>query len=171
MSQDFGSSIPSRRIRMYVYMVLIALSIGGIAIMDYSEKYGLWYWLAMAVIFGAASVGLAWHNAGYTGETRWHQVRRQVLHWLTLIVGILLVFLMQRFEVLDPTASAMVALLMLAVATVLAGVHFEWRLAVLGLVLAMTFVAAVVTEGFFWLLLIVTVLVMFMLVRGRRKAE
>ena len=171
MNQDFGSSVPSRKIRMYVYMVLIALSIGGIAIMDYSEKYGLWYWLAMAVIFGAASVGLAWHNVSYTGETRWHQVRRQVLHWLTLIVGILLVFLMQRFEVLDATTSGIVALLMLSVTTVLAGVHFDWRLAVLGLVLAATYVAAVISEGFFWVLLIVAVVVMFMLVRSRRKTE
>ena len=171
MNQESRSSVPPRRIRMYVYMVLIALSIGGIAIMDYSEKYGLWYWLAMAVIFGAASVGLAWRNVSQSGESRWHQVRRQVLHWLTLIVGMLLVFLMQRFDALDATTSGIVALLMLAITTVLAGVHFDWRLAVLGLILAATYVAAVVSEGFFWVLLVVAVVVMFVLIRGRRKAE
>jgi len=171
MNQESRTSVPPRRIRMYIYMALIALSIGGIAIMDYSAEYGLWYWLAMAVIFGATSVGLAWRNVNQSGETHWHQVRRQALHWLTLIVGLLLVFLMQRFDALDATTSGIVALLMLAVTTVLAGVHFDWRLAVLGLILAATYVAAVVSEGFFWVLLIVAVVVMFVLVRSKRKAE
>jgi len=42
-----------------VFIFLVVLSLGGVAIMNYSVKYGLWYWLAMAVVSGGVSAGLA----------------------------------------------------------------------------------------------------------------
>ena len=60
----------------------------------------------------------------------------------------------QTTEALDPTVSGQMALLMLALTTILAGVHFRPRLAVIGGIQAATFVAAVIAEEFFWVLLI-----------------
>ena len=149
----------SRTVLRVVFLVLVLLSIGGVAIMDFAERYALWYWLAMAPIFGGASVGLAWQRtARNSEESAAHFLRRQVLHWGVLVLAILLVFLQQSTEALTPATSGLFALLLLAVATLLAGVHFEWRMAILGAVLAVTFAAAALAEEFFWAILVMAVI-------------
>ncbi|MDX2472930.1 MAG: hypothetical protein QNL91_04420 [Candidatus Krumholzibacteria bacterium] len=137
-----------------IFIFLVVLSLGGVAIMDYSVTYGLWYWVAMSIISGGVSIGLAWRGAAEAGETAGGHLKKQVFHWLSLIGALLLIFFLQSAEALSPTVSGLMALLMLALTTVLAGVHFRPRLAVLGGIQIATFVAAVITEEFFWVLLI-----------------
>jgi hypothetical protein len=50
-------------------------------------------------------------------------------------------------------------LLALALTTVLAGVHFDWRLLVLGGLLAAIAVCTAFVEEFFWMLMLPTLLV------------
>jgi hypothetical protein len=141
------------------FLFLVVLSLGGVAIMDYSVRYGLWYWVAMAIVSGGVSIGLAWKSAAEAGQSAGGHLGRQVFHWLTLVAGLLLVFFLQAAEALSPSTSGLMALLLLALATTLAGVHFRPRLAVLGGIQAATFVAAVLTEEFFWVLLILILVV------------
>lgn len=157
MSQEHQSSIP-RKNQGVIFTALVVLSVGGIAVMEYSPKYGFWYWLVMAVLFGAVSIGLAWKHDRDTPGDQGLRVRKQVLHWGTLVVGLLLAYLMPRGEVLAASNQGLVSLLLLAITAVLAGIHFNWRMAVVGLILAATFVAAVLAEEFFWPLLIVAFL-------------
>lgn len=159
-----------RKYQGWVYSILVALSVGGVAIMDYSDKYGFWYWLAMAVVFGAVSIGLAWKDDRDTPGDQSHRVMKQALHWGTLIVGILLIFLMHGAQLFDrPSTPGLLALLLLALTAGLAGVHFNWRMAVVGLILAATFVAAVVAEEFFWILLIIAFVAVVVFYISRRK--
>jgi len=60
-----------------VYITLIVLSIGGIAIMDFSPANGVWYWLIMTAVFGGAAMVLASHAARERDEPAGTQVRRQ----------------------------------------------------------------------------------------------
>jgi len=156
-----------------VFIFLVVLSLGGVAIMDYSVKYGLWYWLAMAIVSGGTSTILAWRHAAEAGESAKGHFTRQACHWLTLIVGLLMVFFLQNAETLSPETSGLMALLMLALTTVLAGVHFHARLALLGGIQAATFVAAVLTEEFFWILLILILLAVMadILLRSRKQSD
>ncbi len=153
--------------RRIVFIALVALSIVGIGVMDFSEKFALWYWLAMAPIFAGASLTLAWKTAHEHDSTAGGHIRRQLLHWLVLVVALLLVFLMVRFDHLLPAAAGLVALLLLAVTCLLAGVHFEWRMAVLGTILTLTFIAGVFVESFFWILLVPAIIGVVMMAKGR----
>jgi hypothetical protein len=164
-SQDGHKSVT--RTRRVIFVILVVLSIIGIGIMEYSQKYALWYWLSMAPLFGGASLGLAWKTAHETDTTAGRHIRRQTLHWLVLVVGLLLVFLLDHFENLPAGVSGLIALLMLGVTTVLAGVHFEWRMGVLGAVLLLTFVAGVFAESFFWVLLIPALISLVLVLRGK----
>ena len=158
----------------YVYIALIVLSIGGIAIMDFSPGTGIWYWLIMTAVFGGTATGLAGRAARERGEPAGLLVRRQLLHWLTVLAGIALVFLLQWGLSLDPTVAGLVALLMLALACVLAGIHYDWRLAVVGGVLAATFIAAVLAADFFWAGLLVAVIggaLLIFLPRRKKPAQ
>jgi len=153
--------------RRIVFISLVALSVVGIGVMDFSASFALWYWLAMAPIFAGASLALAWNTAHEHDVSAGGHIRRQLLHWLVLVVALLLVFLMQNFEHLAPSSAGLVALLLLGVTCLFAGVHFEWRMAVLGTILMLTFVAGVFVESFFWVLLFPAVFGAVMLARGR----
>ena len=91
------------------FIFLVVLSLGGVAIMDYSVKWGLWYWLAMALVSGGVSIGLAWKSAAEAGESAGGHLRRQVFHWLSLVAGILLVFFLRRAETLTLDEWASIA--------------------------------------------------------------
>jgi len=144
--------------RMWIYAGLIVLSIGGIAIMDFRADYGVWYWLIMTAVFGIASLSMSWRPAAEKGFSPQHLLRQEGLHWLTALVAVGLVFIMRWSLELDPKLAALCSLLVLAVTCVLAGIHFEWRLAVVGAVLAATFVASVLAADFFWAGLLIAVI-------------
>jgi hypothetical protein len=158
--------------RLWIYVGLIVLSIGGIAIMDFRAGYGVWYWLIMTAVFGVASLSLSWKPAAEAGHTVQHLMRQEGLHWLTALAAVGLVFLMQWSLQLEPKLAALMALLVLAMACVLAGIHFQWRLAVVGAVLAATFVAAVLAADFFWVGLLIAVIggVALLVMSRRRQA-
>ena len=157
--------------RLWIYVGLIVLSIGGIAIMDFRADYGVWYWLIMTAVFGISSISLSWKPAAEAGVSVQHLLRQEGLHWLTALVAVGLVFLMQWGMKLDPALGAMCSLLILAVTCVLAGIHFEWRLAVVGGVLAATFVTTVLAADFFWAGLLIAVIGgVTLLVMSRRRA-
>jgi hypothetical protein len=142
----------------WIYTGLIVLSIGGIAIMDFRADWGVWYWLIMTAVFGVVSLGMSWKPAAEKGLTAGKLLRQEGLHWLVTLAAICLVFLMQWGLDLNPQLAGLCSLLVLAMACVLAGVHFEWRLAVVGAVLAATFVAAVLAADFFWAGLLIAVI-------------
>jgi hypothetical protein len=158
---------PDHRVRDAALIVLVTLAIGGIAVMDFKATWGLWYWLAMIPVFGGVGVFLAARAHRADPDHRPLLLRRQVLHWCGAVLGILLTFLMFDAGTIDRDAAGMTALLILAMSTVMAGVHFEWRLAVLGLILVATLAAAVVAEHFFWVLLPLAVVAVVLLARRR----
>jgi hypothetical protein len=154
-------------VRDVAIIVLVTLAIGGIAVMDFTETYGFWYWLAMIPVFGGVGVMLAWRAHQDEPERRPLLLRRQLLHWCAAILGILLTFLMLDAGSIDRSAAGLVALLVLALATTTAGVHFEWRLAMLGVILMATLAAAAIAEHFFWILLPLAVVAVVLLARRR----
>jgi len=155
-------------IRDYVLLALVMLAIGGIAIMDFKPEWGFWYWIGMVPVFGALSIFLEWRSQMHADEPRPLHLRAQILHWLVTLVGIALVFFVESRAVsFDRTDTGLMALLLLGMSTIFVGVHAEWRLAVVGLLLLITLAAAVAAEQFFWLMLIPVVVAVW-LMRHRR---
>lgn len=169
-SMNSTSVNPAHKYQGWIYSILVILSVVGVAIMDYSVKYGFWYWLAMAIVFGVVSIGLAWKSDQDTPGDQSGRVKKQALHWGTLIVGIMMVFLMQTARVFnDPSTPGLLALLLLSLTAALAGVHFNWRMAIVGLILAATFVAVVMLEDYFWVPLIIAFVAVIVIIQTRRR--
>lgn len=158
---------PDHRVRDVAIIVLVTLAIGGIAVMDFTEAYGFWYWLAMIPVFGGVGVFLAWRAHHHDPDHRPLLLRRQFIHWCAAVLGILLTFLMLDAGIVDRSSAGLVALLVLTLATTMAGIHFEWRLAVLGVILMATLAAAVIAEHFFWVLLPLAVIAVVLIARRR----
>ena len=136
------------------FIALLLLSVGGMAVADFSAGWSLKYWLTMIPLFGAASLYSGWRRARAAGENIGAIVLRQLLHWGALALAIYLIFVLEQTGRLNQEDAGLVALLALSLTAVLAGVHFDWRLAVLGILLAAVAACAALVEEFFWILLV-----------------
>jgi len=157
-------------VRDYVLLALVLLAIGGIAIMDFSAEWGLWYWIAMVPVFGGLSIWLEWHSQMLSSDPHPLHVRTQILHWLVTLLGVLLIFLVDNMgpEGFDERTTGLMSLLVLGLSTVFIGIHTEWRLSVVGLLLLGTLAAAVAAQHFFWVMLFPSAVGIWLIRRRRR---
>jgi len=137
-----------------ILIALIALSAIGIGVTDFSPKYGFWYWMAMVPIFGGFSLYTGWSRATHQGIGVSTVIRTQLLHWIGLLIAIVLVFFLLRSGRINNIDAGLVALLMFAFATFLAGVHFDWRYMVVGIILGAAVVGAALVQEFIWMIMI-----------------
>jgi len=138
-----------------VIIGLIALSIIGIGITDYSPAKSYKYWVAMVPIFCGACLILEWSRVRGKGFKWTTILRTQLIHWVGLLVAVRLVFEMLHKGRLDNENTGLVILLLLALSTFLAGIHLGWRLCLVGGFLGAALVAATYLEEYVWVLLII----------------
>jgi len=170
-----GSASSGRRrpewlgVEEVAFIALLVLAIGGMAVTDYSARSGLSYWLVVIPLFAAVSIFSGWRRASADGKNVGAVLLSQLLHWGALVLAVYLIYLLERTGRLNREDAGLVALLSLSLTTVLAGIHFDRRLAVLGVLLAIGTASAALVEEFFWILLIPTVLAGVVIVWRWRK--
>jgi hypothetical protein len=108
-----------------IMILLVLLAIVGIGITDFSPLLSHWYWLAMVVV------------------------------WLSVLVAVNLVYFLFHSGRLDSENTGLVILLILALATFLAGMSQDWRLCLLGVLLGGALILATYLEEFLWIILMV----------------
>lgn len=152
-------------------LILAALSAIGIGITDFAPEYGFRYWLAMVPAFAIASTVTAWSRARRAGVSGTTVIRDQLFHWLGLALAVQLVFMLQWTGRLNNADAGLVALLALSLTTFLAGVHFDWRLCLVGILLGGVAALAALVEEYLWMLLLPTVLVIAILIHRLRRSH
>jgi hypothetical protein len=114
-------------------MALLALIGTGVTLADAS--WARTYWLALVPIYGVLCVIAAWYRTGqFSGS-----VLRQILHWLSVAVAIALDFTLLRRGEQPAQAAGLSSLLILALGSLLAGIHLEWLFGLVGLLLLAIF--------------------------------
>lgn len=141
-----------------LFLVLFGLSLIGIGVSDFSMKYGFWYWLAMVPVFGGSSLYREWKELRKNKEATGALLRRQLFHWVGLLAAVYLIHVLQYTGRMNQEDAGLVLLLILALTVFLAGVHFNWRFAVLGAVLGASVAVAALMEQYFWIMTIPVVL-------------
>jgi len=146
----------SRRLvdERWIFVGLLALSMVGVAIADFSERLGLHFWLLMVPIFAGASLYTGWARARDRGASVHGILWRQVLHWSALALAVYMIFMLEETGRLNQEDAGLVAMLAVALTTLLAGVHFDWRLMLLGALLGIAAACSAFVEEFFWILLV-----------------
>jgi hypothetical protein len=123
-------------------MALLALVGTGITIAD--PRLAQTYWLALVPIYGMLCVIAAWRHTGrLTGS-----VMRQILHWLSVAATIALDFTLLRRGQEAATSAGLSSLLILALGCLLAGIHLEWLLALVGLLLLAIFTVVSIAQQY-----------------------
>ena len=158
-SSDFRPTVPGRvrptsaiLARRIVFVFLAIICLGGIGIADFAPEKGFRYWLFAGAAFALASFVLGWSTAQGSGESVAGILFRRLLHWSALAAGYFLIFLLYNQERIGELEAGLLSLLALAIVTALAGVHMDWRFLVLGVILFVTFAAAILLTEFFWIL-------------------
>ena len=159
-----------RRTQMFLTLGLLLLSMGGIAVLQFRSEHAMTYWLIMVPIFAVVNAVGAWPHAHDDTARRGELVRRLVLHWMSLVLAIALIFLVMDGTSIGGEESGMIAALLLALTCFLAGVHFDWHFLVLGTVLGLTVAGGAVAEQYFWFAMIVVVIAAIVVTVVRRKA-
>ena len=154
-----SSSSPTGRLGVVELLIagLVVLAGLGAGITDLSSKYGFWYWVAMVPVFGGSCIYAAWSRSRARGEVPAGLVQRQVLHWLGLLAIVCLIYLLVRTGRMANQDAGLVALIALSLTTFLSGVHADWRVAVVGIFLAVIVIAVAVIEQFMWIVLVLIV--------------
>ena len=167
-----SSSIPKKRhTSEFILILLLLLSVVGIALTDYSPTKGFWYWMAMAPVFCIATIAIEWANMNRRGESKGRLVWIQVFHWLAYLIVIYLVFLLSATDTgrLNNVDVGLVALLILAFATLSAGITASWRISLVGVFLGIAVVAIALVEEYIWALLIPLALIIIGAFLFRRR--
>ena len=125
MSEERSVSHPWRW-RLVVGCAMFLLALIGVLLTAVQKDRSWDYWRVLAVLFALMSLGLSLYlkkkkTSDSLGTTLWHEV----LHWTALFFSIFFLSLIVKLGIVAPFAASLIALLLLALATFLAGVYIE----------------------------------------------
>lgn len=139
---------------IWAVVALLLLAAIGIGITDFSIGYGSWYWTLMVPVFGVTSLLSGMVRARNEGRSVAPELKSQLLHWSATFVAIEIVFVLEAQGRFNNTDTGLAALMVLALASFLAGVHGDWRFMLVGVLLGGATAGAAFVEQFIWMGLI-----------------
>jgi hypothetical protein len=144
-------------LRELPYVVVLILTLFGVAYASFSKQSMVGYWEFLAPVIGVLCVIVAWPHAP-DKAARLRLVWTQALHWLAFLVAMNLLLLSGVASMLSADATGLTILTLLALGTFVAGVHIQaWQICVLGMVMALGVPAIAWIERSALLLLLVVV--------------
>jgi hypothetical protein len=133
-SQAFRGSFWLRELP---YIVVLVLTVFGVAYASFSRQPMVGYWEFLAPLIGLLCVSLGWPHA-HDRAARVRLVWTQALHWLAFMVAMNLLLLSGVWSLLTAQAVGLTILTLLALGTFVAGVHIQaWQICVLGMIMAL----------------------------------
>ncbi len=138
------------RIPLIVSILLIGTSIAGFALTKYAPQRASWYWL---LVLPAVPIWHTWTTIRAGGKTNWSIVRKQIYHWLALLVALQLLFILIRCGNIEGRDGGLVALLLMALACANVGISVDWVFIVVGAILALAALVAAWFQESIWLVL------------------
>jgi hypothetical protein len=154
-----GARSSSLLLRELPYIVVLAMTMIGVAYTSASRQPLIIYWEVLALTVFAVCVFTGWrHKQGR--EARMRMLWTQALHWAAFLVAMNIVLLPGVQRVLTSSATGLTLLMLLALGTFVAGVHLSLRICLLGLTMALAVPAiAWLKQSALFLLLAVLALV------------
>ncbi|MCI0467172.1 MAG: hypothetical protein L0Y57_09245 [Beijerinckiaceae bacterium] len=135
-----GHLIHSRAARFWLrelpYVTVLALTIFGVAYTSVSHQPLIGFWEFLAVAVGAVCITTGWLHI-HEPKARFRMVWTQALHWLAFLVAMNIVLIAEVQLTLTATATGLTLLMLLALGTFVAGVHVNWQICVLGIVMGL----------------------------------
>lgn len=120
------------------YLVMLGMMLLGVAYTSVSRQNLVGYWEFMAIVVCVAVIATAWSETPERRE-RLRLVVSQGLHWLSFLVAMNLALLPGVQRLLNPEATGLTVLLLLALGTVTAGISImSWQIGLIGVIMALS---------------------------------
>lgn len=122
-----------------LFMLLLLLSLVGVALSDMLPIKSHTYWLMIMQLFSVTAIvaNVVEGDSDQDGVPLKKEFTQQVLHWLGCIAAVLVVFGFYHIGRLAPEATGLVVLLILAITTCLDGIQLGWRFSFAGVFLGL----------------------------------
>ncbi|HLH95130.1 MAG TPA: hypothetical protein VKW08_08425 [Xanthobacteraceae bacterium] len=123
-------------LRELPYIVVLALTLFGVAYASFSRQPMVGYWEFLAPVIGLPCIIIGWPHA-HDRSTRVRLIWTQALHWLAFLVAMNMLLLSGVSSLLSTEAVGLTILTLLALGTFVAGVHVQaWQICILGMIMA-----------------------------------
>jgi hypothetical protein len=123
-------------LRELPYLVVLAMTMIGVAYTSASRQPLILYWEVLALTVFAVCIFAGWrHTEGRDARIR--MLWTQALHWGAFLAAMNIVLLPGVQRVLTATSTGITLLMLLALGTFVAGVHLSLRISLLGLTMAL----------------------------------
>src|SRR5262245_523417 len=135
---------PNTRVwlRELPYAIILVLTLVGVAYTSITRRPTIAYWEFLVPVTAAVCIWSGWHSA-HDHKAKIRLIWAQAVHWLAFFAAMNLLLLPNVQNMLNADATGLAILLLLALGTIVAGVHIpEWKICLLGLVMAL-FVPAI----------------------------
>ena len=155
---DEATSGAGWKIRLSVLCAMLVLALAGMGFTQASESGSWEFWLFIVLVYAALGMWRSSQSARQSGQSAGKLLVRDLSHWGILLVFLFVLLMLERREVVNRDSASYFALMMLALTCCLAGVHVDWLLLVLGVVLMIMSVAMALVEQYsvvVWLIMIV----------------
>lgn len=125
----------SWKCRLVVGGLMFLLAFSGVLVTVWKRE-GAWnYWRFLAAVFAAMSLGLSAYLKHYQWKEALVTVWHEIFHWLGLFLSIALLSNMVKLGILSPFSASLQALVLLALATFLAGIYIEKTFLFIGILM------------------------------------
>ncbi len=153
MDEETGAEKPTQsspgwKTQFYVLCAMLVLALVGMGLSQALENGAWGYWLFVVIVYAGLGLWRSTRKAKLAGKPVKELIGRELIHWSVLLAFLAILFLLERREIINRDSSSDFALLLLAFSCVLAGVHFDWLLLVIGVVLTVMLVAMATLEQY-----------------------
>lgn len=163
------------KIHVFMGMILLILAFIGVILTSWQSSYTHVYWLVLILIYALTSLGFTWFSARREKTFTLSIVGRELSHWLGLIVCVSLVEHFKQMGLFSLPIASLVELLLLALTSFLAGVHFNSMFLFVGIFLALIALLSVIVLEYLSLimlpLLIIFIILLWWYLQHKHRAE
>ncbi|HEB89613.1 MAG TPA: hypothetical protein ENI85_08595 [Deltaproteobacteria bacterium] len=159
-TRSAGRPAPPQRRRIpfegIVLCLVLALSLFGIGITDYSPMKSRHYWAAMTLVLALSGIAIGGARAKRIGRPVGEYLVDQLVHWAATGAAVGGVFLLLESGRLNYENTGLVLLLLLGLSTFLDGFRVGWHFSLIGVLMFLAAIIAGFVEQYLWVLLVVS---------------
>ena len=158
-SENTGFFHSGKSINQIVFSALIVLAMIGIIITNISPASALYYWVFMLVAYAGTAIYFGKRLASEKETDLEDFVLKQIVHWGASLVAILCVYTLLHTGRVNHEEAGLIMLLVLALATFLAGSRVGWHFYLLGVLLCIATIVIAYIEMFMWIIILVAAMI------------
>jgi hypothetical protein len=157
---------------MVALVGVLFLSIVGVGITDISAMKSYYYWIALTILFGVASIILTWFKEKEEeNESLSSLIFAQLTHWAGTLFAVLIVFSLLKSGRLNYENAGLVMMLTLGLSIFLSGYHMNWRFSLVGFFIMLSTILVAYAEAYLWIVSILALVVALIVIFVKKETK